>query len=193
LANEGIDWGLLGPSEGARIWSRHLLNCAAVASAFEPGARVVDLGSGAGLPGIPIALARPDLTVVLLEPLARRVRFLELVLPLLGLPGVSVRRARAEECRGLGVDAVTARAVAPIDRLAGWALPLLRRGGELVAIRGAAAAEELVQARDALSRLGAAEARIELFGGESPAEPVHVLRLKASRTTPPAGARRRST
>lgn len=193
LVGEGVSWGLLGPREGERIWQRHLLNCAAIAPVFEPGARVVDLGSGAGLPGIPIALARPDLTVVLLEPLARRVRFLELVLPLLDLPGLSVRRARAEECRGLGADAVTARAVAPIDRLAGWALPLLRRGGELVAIRGSGAADELAQAREALGKLGAARARIETFGEGDLEEPVRVLRLQASRTTPPARPARRST
>lgn len=188
LQEEGVAWGLLGPREGERIWQRHILNSAAISPAFPRGARVIDVGSGAGLPGIPLALARPDLTVVLLEPLARRVRFLEMVLPLLNLPTLSVRRARAEECRGLGMDAVTARAVAPLDRLARWTLPLLKRGGELVAIRGSGAAAELDQAREALQRLGAVHARIEIMGGAELDEPVRVLRLSTSHGTPPQQA-----
>jgi len=147
LATEGAVRGLIGPREVPRLWDRHLLNSAAIASLVPPGARVVDVGSGAGLPGIPLALARPDLTVTLLEPLARRVAFLTECVDRLGLDRVTVVRGRAEEGpirRELGgADVVTARAVAPLDKLAGWCLPLLRPGGLLLAMKGSTAAAEL--------------------------------------------------
>jgi 16S rRNA (guanine527-N7)-methyltransferase len=150
LATEGTVRGLIGPRELPRLWERHLLNSAAIASLVPAGARVVDVGSGAGLPGIPLALARPDLTVTLLEPLARRVAFLTECVDRLGLERVTVVRGRAEEGpvrRELGgADVVTARAVAPLDRLAGWCLPLLRPGGLLLAMKGSTAAEELAAA-----------------------------------------------
>jgi 16S rRNA (guanine527-N7)-methyltransferase len=147
LATEGTVRGLIGPREVPRLWERHLLNSAAIASLVPVGARVVDVGSGAGLPGIPLALARPDLTVTLLEPLARRVAFLTECVRRLGLERVTVVRGRAEEDsirRQLGgADVVTARAVAPLDKLAGWCLPLLRPGGLLLAMKGSTAAAEL--------------------------------------------------
>ena len=147
LATEGTVRGLIGPREVPRLWERHLLNSAAIASLVPVGARVVDVGSGAGLPGIPLALARPDLTVTLLEPLARRVAFLIECVRRLGLERVTVVRGRAEEGpirRQLGgADVVTARAVAPLDKLAGWCLPLLRPGGLLLAMKGSTAAAEL--------------------------------------------------
>ena len=147
LATEGTVRGLIGPREVPRLWDRHLLNSAAIAPLVPSGARVVDVGSGAGLPGIPLALARPDLTVTLLEPLARRVAFLAECVDRLGLERVTVVRGRAEESpvrRELGgADVVTARAVAPLDKLAGWCLPLLRPGGLLLAMKGSTAAEEL--------------------------------------------------
>jgi len=147
LATEGTVRGLIGPREVPRLWERHLLNSAAIASLVPVGARVVDVGSGAGLPGIPLALARPDLTVTLLEPLARRVAFLTECVHRLGLKRVTVVRGRAEEGpirRQLGgADVVTARAVAPLDKLAGWCLPLLRPGGLLLAMKGSTAAAEL--------------------------------------------------
>jgi len=147
LATEGTVRGLIGPREVPRLWERHLLNSAAIASLVPAGARVVDVGSGAGLPGIPLALARPDLTVTLLEPLARRVAFLTECVHRLGLERVTVVRGRAEEGpirRQLGgADVVTARAVAPLDKLAGWCLPLLRPGGLLLAMKGSTAAAEL--------------------------------------------------
>ena len=147
LATEGTVRGLIGPREVPRLWERHLLNSAAIASLVPVGARVVDVGSGAGLPGIPLALARPDLTVTLLEPLARRVAFLTECVHRLGLERVTVVRGRAEEGpirRQLGgADVVTARAVAPLDKLAGWCLPLLRPGGLLLAMKGSTAAAEL--------------------------------------------------
>jgi 16S rRNA (guanine527-N7)-methyltransferase len=147
LATDGTVRGLIGPREVPRLWDRHLLNSVAIAPLIPDGARVVDVGSGAGLPGIPLALARPDLTVTLLEPLARRVAFLLECVDRLGLDNVTVVRGRAEEGpvrRELGgADVVTARAVAPLDRLAGWCLPLLRIGGRLLAMKGSTAAAEL--------------------------------------------------
>jgi 16S rRNA (guanine527-N7)-methyltransferase len=160
LADAGVVRGLIGPREVPRLWERHLLNSAQIAPAFAPGARVCDLGSGAGLPGVVLALARPDLEVVLLEPLLRRTRFLDEVLDELGLERVRVLRGRAEEHAGAGFDAVTARAVAPLERLARWALPMCRPGGMLLAMKGAAAAEELSTAETALARLGARSWRV---------------------------------
>ncbi|KQS66847.1 16S rRNA (guanine(527)-N(7))-methyltransferase RsmG [Modestobacter sp. Leaf380] len=146
LAGDGVVRGLIGPREVPRLWERHVLNSAAVAEAVPQGARVVDIGSGAGLPGIPLALARPDLTLSLVEPMARRVEFLEDVVAALGTDW-RVVRGRAEEKsvgRAVGpVDVVTARAVAPLPRLVGWCTPLLRPGAQLVALVGAKAAAEV--------------------------------------------------
>ena len=141
-----MERGLLGPREVDRIWDRHLLNCAAVAELLEPGERVVDIGSGAGLPGIPLAIARPDLDVVLLEPLLRRSEFLSEVVDQLGL-AVEVVRGRAEEPGvrerfGEG-DAAVSRAVASLDKLAKWSMPLLRPGGRMLALKGERARDEV--------------------------------------------------
>jgi len=176
LATEGTVRGLIGPREVSRLWERHLLNSAAIASLVPAGARVVDVGSGAGLPGIPLALARPELTVALLEPLARRVAFLTECVERLGLERVTVVRGRAEETpirRQLGgADVVTARAVAPLDRLAGWCLPLLRAGGLLLALKGTTAADELAGSG---SLPGAADARVTQVG-DPPATVIVVTR-----------------
>ena len=184
LATEGTVRGLVGPREVARIWERHLLNSAAIASLVDPGVRVVDVGSGAGLPGIPLALARPDLAVTLLEPLARRVAFLTECVERLGLERVTVVRGRAEEGpirRQLGgADVVTARAVAPLDKLVGWCLPLLRAGGVLLAMKGSTAAEELAAAGPLP---GAADVRLTQ-AGDPPATVIVV-----TRGTVPATAR----
>jgi 16S rRNA (guanine527-N7)-methyltransferase len=161
LAGEGVVRGLLGPREAARVWDRHLLNSAAVAELLAPGETVVDVGSGAGLPGIPLALARPDLAVTLLEPLARRAAFLDEVVADLGLgPRVTVVRGRAEDHvrTGAAYDVAVARAVAPLDKLAGWCLPLLRPGGRLLALKGERAEAEVAQAprwRGRVVRVGA--------------------------------------
>lgn len=155
LAGPGVERGLLGPREAPRLWDRHLLNCAGLTDLLAPGEVVLDLGSGAGLPGLVLAARRPDLTVVLVEPLLRRATFLTEAVEALGLGQVMVRRARAEELAGqLLVDVVTARAVAPLDRLAAWALPLLRPGGRLLALKGARADEELAACGPALQRDG---------------------------------------
>lgn len=154
LASRGIDWGLIGPREGDRLWERHVLNSVAGAGLFPEGASVVDVGSGAGLPGLPLAILRPDLRVTLLESLLRRVSFLELAVEELGLADrVSVVRGRAEEHRAQ-YDAVTSRAVAPLPRLLGWCLPLVAPGGRVVALKGSTAAAELEDARGLLRRKG---------------------------------------
>jgi len=165
LAGPGTERGLLGPREVPRLWERHLLNCAGLAELVHDGEVVVDLGSGAGLPGLVLALQRPEVQVVLVESLQRRAAFLTEAVEALGLRNTLVRRARAEELHGrLEVDVVTARAVAPVDRLAGWALPLLRPGGRLLALKGEQAAAELEVARPVLARLGAAASSVVEVG-----------------------------
>jgi 16S rRNA (guanine527-N7)-methyltransferase len=185
LASSGVERGLIGPREAPRVWERHVLNCAVVAELVPDGANLVDVGSGAGLPGIPLALARPDLAVVLVEPLARRVGWLREVIDDLGLD-VQVERGRAEEAavrrRWEGADVVTARAVAPLHRLAAWGLPLLRPGGLLLAVKGVSAAEEVERDADAVRRLGGRPARIERcgVGVVDPASTVVVVERTAS-------------
>ncbi|WP_448626254.1 16S rRNA (guanine(527)-N(7))-methyltransferase RsmG [Geodermatophilus sp. URMC 64] len=146
LASDGVTRGLIGPREVPRLWERHVLNSAAVAEAVPADARVVDVGSGAGLPGIPLGLARPDLTLTLVEPMARRVEFLEEAVAELGAPW-RVVRGRAEDrsvAAAVGaVDVVTARAVAALPRLVAWCRGLLRPGAQLVALVGSRAVEEL--------------------------------------------------
>jgi 16S rRNA (guanine527-N7)-methyltransferase len=202
LATDGVVRGLIGPREAPRIWDRHLLNCAAMAELIEPGAAVVDVGSGAGLPGLVLAIARPDLSVVLVEPMARRTAFLTEVVSALGLAeSVPVIRARAEEVAGQlpggPADVVTARAVAPLDRLAGWCLPLAKVGGRLLAIKGASAAEEVAAHAAAVRRLGGAPPVVRVCGADllDPATTVvEVVRERATGGTPEGrGATRPST
>lgn len=164
LAGPGVERGLIGPRERDRLWERHLLNCAGSAELLGPGEAVLDLGSGAGLPGLVLALLRPDLTVELVEPLLRRATFLTEAVAELGLGNVTVTRARAEDLPGRAADAVTARAVAPLHRLAGWAMPLLRPGGRLLALKGARAQEELASSTVSLRRAGAADADVVRVG-----------------------------
>ena len=165
LAGPGTERGLIGPREVPRLWERHLLNCAALSELIDEGQVVLDLGSGAGLPGLVLAVQRPDVQVVLVESLQRRATFLSEAVEALGLRNTLVRRARAEELHGkLEVDVVTARAVAPVDRLAGWALPLLRPGGRLLALKGEQAATELAAAGPVLHRLGAASSSVVEVG-----------------------------
>ena len=147
LADAGVVRGLIGPREVPRLWDRHLLNSALVADAIRDGALVCDIGSGAGLPGLPIALARPDLRVTLVEPLLRRATFLSEVVEDLGLSHVEVVRARAEELHGQRTfDVVTSRAVAPLERLLSWSLPLVAPSGHILALKGTSAAEEVAAA-----------------------------------------------
>jgi 16S rRNA (guanine527-N7)-methyltransferase len=167
LASDGVTRGLIGPREVPRLWERHVLNSAAVAEAVPTGARVVDVGSGAGLPGIPLGLARPDLAVTLVEPMARRVEFLEEAVAELGTRW-RVVRGRAEErsvVSAVGpVDVVTARAVAALPRLAAWCRGLLRPGTLLVALVGARAVAELPAVVPELEAAGMREIQTRAVG-----------------------------
>ncbi|MEV6163621.1 16S rRNA (guanine(527)-N(7))-methyltransferase RsmG [Streptomyces sp. NPDC052052] len=176
LADAGVKRGLIGPREVPRLWERHLLNCAVLAEVVPDDVTVCDVGSGAGLPGIPLALVRPDLKITLLEPLLRRTNFLQEVVELLGLKHVTVVRGRAEEVLGTlqPVHVVTARAVAPLDRLAGWGVPLLRPYGEMLALKGDTAEEEIAGARAALSKLGVVETEV-LHVGEGVVDPMSTV------------------
>ena len=189
LADAGVQRGLIGPREVPRLWERHLLNCAVLSEVVPEGVTVCDVGSGAGLPGIPLALVREDLKITLLEPLLRRTNFLTEVVEMLGLDHVTVVRGRAEEVMGTitPVHVVTARAVAPLDRLATWGIPLLRPYGEMLALKGDTAEEELKSAATALSKLGAVETSI-LHVGEGTVDPLStVVRVEVGES--PGGVR----
>jgi 16S rRNA (guanine527-N7)-methyltransferase len=169
LAGDGVVRGLIGPREVPRLWDRHVLNSAALAEAVPRGARVVDVGSGAGLPGVPLGLARPDLTLTLVEPMARRVEFLQNVVTELDVPWRIVR-GRAEErsvVRTVGpVDVVTARAVAPLPRLVGWCRGLLSPGAQLIALVGARAAAEVPDLVPELEAAGMRDVHTRAVGVE---------------------------
>ncbi|RKN51592.1 16S rRNA (guanine(527)-N(7))-methyltransferase RsmG [Micromonospora costi] len=193
LATDGVVRGLIGPRETPRLWDRHLLNCAAVAERIPEGAEVLDVGSGAGLPGLVLAIARPDLTVTLVEPLARRTSFLTEAVDELGLGGtVRVFRGRAEEAASgsapLHADVVTARAVAPLDRLAAWCLPLAVPGGRLVALKGATAAEEVAEHAAAVAALGGGEPAVQRCGVGVIDPPTTVVEVVRERVVAPARA-----
>lgn len=156
LSTTAIDRGLIGPREVPRLWERHVLNCAVISDLIPQGVHVADIGSGAGLPGLALAIARPDLDVVLVEPLQRRSEWLQAVVSDLDVATVTVVRARAEDLVGsMSVDVVTARAVSALERLAEWTLPLVRPGGELIAIKGRNASTEITAAERTMRRLGA--------------------------------------
>src|SRR5690625_799471 len=172
LALEGEKRGLIGPRELPIIWDRHLINSAAVARFIDPGERVADVGSGAGFPGIVLAIMRPDVELHLIETMERRCAWLNDVVEELGLKNVTVHRGRAEELKlRHGFDVVTARAVAAIDKLARWTVPLLGAKGRLVLLKGRRASEELEKARKVLRKLGIVESEVEevlMPGSEDP-------------------------
>jgi 16S rRNA (guanine527-N7)-methyltransferase len=178
LATAGVERGLLGPREVDRIWDRHLLNSVAVAEMLDHGERLVDIGSGAGLPGIPLAIARPDLDVVLLEPLLRRSEFLKEVVAELGLT-VDVVRGRAEEPwvrqRCGDQDVAVSRAVAALDKLTKWSMPLLRPGGRMIAIKGERAPDELNEHRRVMAARGLVDARVVTCGASYLRPPATVV------------------
>jgi 16S rRNA (guanine527-N7)-methyltransferase len=195
LVTDGIERGLIGPGEAARVWTRHLLNCAVISELFDDGVRVVDVGSGAGLPGIVIAIRRPDLAVDLVEPLLRRVEFLGEVVGTLGLADqVRVVRGRANDKAVVELvgDApwVTARAVAPLDRLVRWCLPLLAADGHLALMKGSSAADELEQHRVAVVRAGGRGAQIMSVGSGLVEPPVAVVQIGVAARRPRRATRR---
>jgi 16S rRNA (guanine527-N7)-methyltransferase len=168
LATDGVERGLIGPRETERLWERHVLNSAAVSELLDPGERVADIGSGAGLPGIPLAIARADLAVTLIEPLLRRATFLSEAVTALGLDNVTVVRGRAEDAAVIrdhaGMDAVASRAVASLDKLTRWSLPLLRPGGRMLALKGDRAESEVATYRRGMTTLGAVDVRVMRCG-----------------------------
>jgi len=185
LAAVGIERGLIGPREVDRLWERHLLNSAVVGERIPQGVRVIDIGSGAGLPGVPLALARPDLDVTLLEPMARRVAWLEEVVQTVRL-SAAVVRGRAEEPdikqQLSGADVVVARAVAPLDKLWGWSAPLLRQGGRLIALKGESAEAEVARDGAAVRRAGGSQPVVERCGVgvlETPTTVIEIERVDA--------------
>ena len=169
LATDGSTRGFIGPREVPRLWERHLINCAVIGDVMDEGATVVDVGSGAGLPGIPLAIARPDLRITLIEPLLKRSVFLQEVVDKLALDNVAVIRGRAEEGpikkAVAGADIVTSRAVAPLGKLAKWSLPLVRRGGEMIAMKGESVHEELARDAADIKKAGGGKAQVEVVRG----------------------------
>ncbi len=169
LATDGSTRGFIGPREVPRLWERHLINCAVIGDVMDEGATVVDVGSGAGLPGIPLAIARPDLRITLIEPLLKRSVFLQEVVDKLALDNVTVIRGRAEEGpikkAVAGADIVTSRAVAPLGKLAKWSLPLVRRGGEMIAMKGESVHEELARDASDIKKAGGGKAQVEVVRG----------------------------
>jgi 16S rRNA (guanine527-N7)-methyltransferase len=178
LATSGTERGLIGPREIPRLWSRHVLNCAVIESEIAQGSHVADVGSGAGLPGLCLAIARPDLELTLIEPLERRVIWLQEVVDDLGLDNVTVMRTRAELAVGLvKADVVTARAVSALSNLAGLTIPLLDGEGEVVAIKGRSAAEEIDKAAKAIRKLGGVQTSVVTVGQDLLEEPTTVVRI----------------
>lgn len=196
LATEGTLRGLIGPREVPRLWDRHLLNCAVLERLIPEEATVADIGTGAGLPGIVLALVRPDLQVALVEPLLRRTTFLEEAVEMLDCTNASVVRARAEEltpsCGGSVLyDVVASRAVAPLGKLAGWCLPLCAEGGLMLAMKGASAEEELASSEAELEALGAEEWHVHQLGVDELAQPTTVVSIVAGRAARGSQHRRR--
>lgn len=176
LTTRGVEWGLMGPKEAPRIWGRHIFNSAALSTLVPEGCQVADVGSGAGLPGIPLAIARPDIRITLIEPLLRRSNFLTGVVEELGLGDrVDVLRGRAEDV-GQHFDIVTARAVAKLPTLVGWTRGLIGQGGELLALKGASAQEELDNAQKVLKKYHLAS-EVLVVRAHPDTEVTHVVRI----------------
>jgi len=181
LATEGTLRGLIGPREVPRLWDRHLLNCAVLERLVPSDSSVADIGTGAGLPGIVLALVRPDLQVSLVEPLLRRTTFLQEAVDQLGLDNATVVRSRAEDLPRASYDVVTSRAVAPLGKLARWCLPLCAEGGLMLAMKGSSAEEELDASEGELESLGAELWHIHQLGVDELAQPTTVVSIVAGR------------
>jgi len=180
LTSRGNVWGVLGPREADRIWERHILNSVSIADLIPSGASVSDIGSGAGLPGLPVAILRPDLHVTCVEPLLRRVTFLTEAVAELGLADrVDIIRGRAEDLT-VRFDAVMSRALAPLAKLAGWCSPLMAESGQILAIKGQSAFDELTRDSKELSRLGL-NAEAITCRAHPCAEPTYAVRMTRAR------------
>lgn len=180
LTTRGVDWGLLGPKETSRVWERHVLNSAAIASLIPEGSRLADVGSGAGLPGIPLAILREDLRVTLMEPLLRRSNFLTQIVEELGLTDrVEVLRTRAEDCDAT-FDVVTARAVAKLPTLVGWTKSLFLPDGQLLAVKGISVEDEVKAAQKVL-KSSHLDAEVLLVRAHPEAQVTHVVRIFSAR------------
>lgn len=181
LAEHATVRGLIGPREVPKLWDRHILNSAALVEVLPEEATVADIGSGAGLPGIPVAIARPDLQVTLIEPLQRRTTFLQEVVDDLGLDNVRVIRGRAEDPsvrKEAGLfDVVTSRAVAPLGKLAGWTLPLVKTGGVMAAVKGSSAPEEIERDGKLIRKAKGGAVDVVQIGEETDTTPTYVVRI----------------
>lgn len=178
LATEGVVRGLIGPREVPRLWDRHIANSAILATVLPEDSTICDVGTGAGLPGLVVAICRPDLEVTLVEPLLRRTTFLDEVVHGLGLGNVEVIRARADALHGTRrFDVVTSRAVAPLDRLLEWSMPLVAPEGELLALKGSSVAEEIEAARPVLEKYRCDEPVVIELGAEVLESPTHAVRV----------------
>lgn len=177
LVRDGETLGLLGPREYPRLWTRHILNSAVVAELVPAGATVADVGSGAGLPGIPMAIAQPEAQFTLIEPMERRSTWLKEQVDELGLTNVKVLRARAEEV-GEVFDIVTARAVKALPQLLQMCVPMTKNGGEIIALKGEKAAEEIEDSKRLVKKLKLESFEIVLTGAQFLAEPTRVVKTK---------------
>lgn len=191
LATDGVVRGLIGPREVPRLWDRHIANSGVLTSELPRAAKLCDIGSGAGLPGMVVAIARPDLEVTLVEPLLRRTTFLSEVVEALGLDNVEVLRGRADSLHGSRLfDVVTSRAVAPLDRLLEWSMPLVSPGGELLALKGSSIHQEIEEARSVLQKFECAEPEVLVLGEGQVESPTQAVRVRwANPSGMPAGLR----
>ena len=176
LVRDGDELGLLGPREMPRLWSRHVINSGVVAELVADGKSVADVGSGAGLPGIPMAIAQPNAHFTLIEPMERRSTWLQQQVDALGLTNVTVRRARAEEV-GDVFDIVTARAVSALPKLLRMTVPLTRDGGQILALKGSKAADEIAESQKLKNKLKIASFEIVRVGTEHVDDPTTVVRV----------------
>lgn len=181
LATDGVVRGLIGPREVPRLWDRHLLNCAVVQEALPHGVSVADIGTGAGLPGLVLAIARPDLQVTLVEPLLRRTTYLQEVVDALELSNVEVVRARADEVMGREFDVVTSRAVAALDKLARWCMPLVKVGGTMLAMKGSRAEEEIASSAKMLKKWSSDSTDVVVVGESIVSPPTVLVRVVRTR------------
>ncbi|WP_018298163.1 16S rRNA (guanine(527)-N(7))-methyltransferase RsmG [Corynebacterium lubricantis] len=177
LATTAAERGFIGPKEVSRLWSRHILNCAVISEAFDQDLSVADIGSGAGLPGVPLAIARPDLKITLIEPLLKRSNYLAEIKEELGLDNVTVIRGRAEDQSKGAFDVVTSRAVAPLGKLAGWSLPLVKKGGAMVAMKGSSVSEELERDAEQITQAGGGAGEIFIVGESVLEEPTTLIKI----------------